>query len=408
MIVSETQEDKVKAINELLPYQTSDFEELFKIMDGLPVTIRLLDPPLHEFLPKTEEDIQTLAKDLECDPAVIRERITSLKEANPMLGNRGCRLGITKPELTEMQAKAIFTAAMNVTKIGVKVHPKVMIPLAMSKRELEVLKEILDREHRYIEEGFNARSNGKNINKRVVVKSNVNTKKVGNYRVLYNLNIKYINVNKTLVRKVSVRDTKKPNLTINSNREIDYYIGNEFEYPTYAALDEYDGDITNRVKVKTNLDITKEGKYEINYSVKDSSNNEATEKIIVMVNEKRKNPYINVSISNQKLYYYEYGELVLESDVVTGINGKTPTGTFRVLNKIRNTVLKGDDYESFVSYWIAFNGNSYGFHDASWRNKFGGNIYKYNGSHGCVNMPYYKVQSLYNMVEIGTPVYIYY
>jgi pyruvate,orthophosphate dikinase len=157
MIVSETQEDKVKAINELLPYQTSDFEELFKIMDGLPVTIRLLDPPLHEFLPKTEEDIQTLAKDLECDPAVIRERITSLKEANPMLGNRGCRLGITKPELTEMQAKAIFTAAMNVTKIGVKVHPKVMIPLAMSKRELEVLKEILDREHRYIEEGWNVK-----------------------------------------------------------------------------------------------------------------------------------------------------------------------------------------------------------------------------------------------------------
>ncbi len=157
MIVSETQEDKVKAINELLPYQTSDFEELFKIMDGLPVTIRLLDPPLHEFLPKTEEDIQTLSKDLECDPAVIRERITSLKEANPMLGNRGCRLGITKPELTEMQAKAIFTAAMNVTKIGVKVHPKVMIPLAMSKRELEVLKEILDREHRYIEEGWNVK-----------------------------------------------------------------------------------------------------------------------------------------------------------------------------------------------------------------------------------------------------------
>ena len=269
-------------------------------------------------------------------------------------------------------------------------------------------KVVLEVGDRYIEEGFNARSNGKNINKRVVVKSNVNTKKVGNYRVLYNLNIKYINVNKTLVRKVSVKDTKKPNLTINSNREIDYYIGNEFEYPTYAALDEYDGDITNRVKVKTNLDITKEGKYEINYSVNDSSNNEATEKIIVMVNEKRKNPYINVSISNQKLYYYEYSELVLESDVVTGINGKTPTGTFRVLNKIRNTVLKGDDYESFVSYWIAFNGNSYGFHDASWRNKFGGNIYKYNGSHGCVNMPYYKVQSLYNMVEIGTPVYIYY
>ena len=157
MIVSETQHDKMKAINELLPYQTSDFEELFKIMDGLPVTIRLLDPPLHEFLPKTEEDIQILAKDLECDPNLIKERIITLKEANPMLGNRGCRLGITKPELTEMQAKAIFTAAMNVTKIGVKVHPKVMIPLAMSKRELEVMKEIIDREHKNIEEGWNVK-----------------------------------------------------------------------------------------------------------------------------------------------------------------------------------------------------------------------------------------------------------
>ena len=157
MIVSETQHDKMKAINELLPYQTSDFEELFKIMDGLPVTIRLLDPPLHEFLPKTEEDIQILAKDLECDPNLIKERIITLKEANPMLGNRGCRLGITKPELTEMQAKAIFTAAMNVTKIGVKVHPKVMIPLAMSKRELEVMKEIIDREHKKIEEGWNVK-----------------------------------------------------------------------------------------------------------------------------------------------------------------------------------------------------------------------------------------------------------
>jgi len=157
MIVSETQEDKMRAINELLPYQTSDFEELFKIMDGLPVTIRLLDPPLHEFLPKTEEDIQVLSKDLECSPDLIRERITTLKEANPMLGNRGCRLGITKPELTEMQAKAIFTAAMNVTKIGVKVHPKVMIPLAMSKRELQVLKEIIDREHKNIEEGWNVK-----------------------------------------------------------------------------------------------------------------------------------------------------------------------------------------------------------------------------------------------------------
>ena len=90
-----------------------------------------------------------------------------------------------------------------------------------------------------------------------------------------------------------------------------------------------------------------------------------------------------------------------------GVN-ETDKFTFKVLNKARSLTLKGPDYESFVNYWIAFKGSSYGLHDASWRSSFGGTIYKYNGSHGCVNMPYYKVQALYNMVEIGTPVYISY
>lgn len=267
---------------------------------------------------------------------------------------------------------------------------------------------ILEVGEEYIEEGFYAKSNGKDISNKVKVKSNIDTKKIGQYIISYNLTIKYLNINKTLIRKVIVQDTKKPNLTVNSDKEIHLYIGDNFEYPTYAALDEYDGDITNDVKVDSNLDLTKEGTYEINYKVSDSSKNEVTDKIVVTVEEKRKNAYISVSITNQKLYYYEYGELVLVSDVVTGINGKTPTGTYKVLNKARNATLKGDDYESHVSYWIAFRGNAYGFHDASWRSSFGGNIYKYNGSHGCVNMPYYKVQALYNMVEIGTPVYIYY
>ena len=84
----------------------------------------------------------------------------------------------------------------------------------------------------------------------------------------------------------------------------------------------------------------------------------------------------------------------------------TPTGDYKVLSKARNVTLKGADYTSFVSYWIAFKGNSYGLHDASWRSRFGGNIYTYNGSHGCVNMPKSEVSKLYNMVEIGTPVYV--
>ena len=155
MIVAETPEEKKKALDELLPYQTKDFEDLFEIMDGLPVTIRLLDPPLHEFLPKTDEDMETLAKDLGVAPEKVKERAAGLKESNPMLGDRGCRLGISRPEITEMQAKAILTAAMNVAKKGIKVYPKIMIPLAMSKRELQVMKDIIDKEKAKLEEANN-------------------------------------------------------------------------------------------------------------------------------------------------------------------------------------------------------------------------------------------------------------
>ncbi|MBP5699628.1 MAG: pyruvate, phosphate dikinase, partial [Methanobrevibacter sp.] len=155
MIVAETLEEKKNALNELLPYQTGDFEALFKIMDGFPVTIRLLDPPLHEFLPKTDEDMDALAKELNVPVETVKARATALKELNPMLGDRGCRLCISRPEITEMQGKAIFTAAMNCQKAGVKVHPKIMIPLAMSKRELQVLKEILDKEKAELEKANN-------------------------------------------------------------------------------------------------------------------------------------------------------------------------------------------------------------------------------------------------------------
>ena len=103
MIVAETDEEKKKALEELLPYQTKDFEDLFKIMDGLPVTIRLLDPPLHEFLPKTDDDINTLAKEIGVTPEQIKNRATTLHELNPMLGNRGCRLGIADLEFQDQK-----------------------------------------------------------------------------------------------------------------------------------------------------------------------------------------------------------------------------------------------------------------------------------------------------------------
>jgi len=123
---------------QLLKLQRKDFEGIFTAMDGYPVTIRTLDPPLHEFLPHTEEDTRKLARKLKVRPQHLWDRVQSLHEANPMLGHRGCRLGIVFPELTEMQARAIFEAAVNVKKRGIKVLPEIMIPLVADREELRM------------------------------------------------------------------------------------------------------------------------------------------------------------------------------------------------------------------------------------------------------------------------------
>ena len=237
----------------------------------------------------------------------------------------------------------------------------------------------------------------------VITENNVDTTKVGEYSVTYSL--KFANREVKSERKVIVKDTTVPILKINSSKDI-YTVKNaEILYPDCTATDNYDGDISNKIKVNSNVDFTKIGVYQINYSVTDSSGNETKETINLHVEETKK-AYIEVAIKKQKLYYYEFDKLVLESDVVTGLYDKTPYGTFSVINKARNVVLRGIDYNSFVEYWIDFKDHTYGFHDASWRSKFGGNIYLTNGSHGCVNMPRDKVAELYNLVAIGTPVYI--
>lgn len=257
----------------------------------------------------------------------------------------------------------------------------------------------------YKEAGYVAKLSDKNINEKVKVTSDLNTKALGSYKILYNLKIGYLDVNKTVARQVKIIDTTKPEIKIEGKKKLIAYIGDKFKYPNYTATDNYDGDITKKVVVTDNINFEKVGKYEINYKVVDSSGNSDTQKVTVSV-EKKKNPYVVVSIANQTLKYYEYDKLVLTSPVVTGINGKTPRGTFAVQDKERNIVLKGADYESFVSYWIGFYRGAFGFHDASWRSSFGGNIYQYAGSHGCVNMPYNKVKQLYNLIDMGTPVYI--
>ncbi|MDZ7264654.1 MAG: pyruvate, phosphate dikinase, partial [candidate division KSB1 bacterium] len=145
MIVAETEADRRKAVMKLLPYQRKDFYGILKAMQGLPVTIRLLDPPLHEFVNLDEKQIKELSKQLGVTAEKLKARIESLHELNPMLGHRGCRLGIAYPEITEMQARAIFEAAADLTKEGVKVYPEVMVPLTGIYTEFDNQKAIIDR-----------------------------------------------------------------------------------------------------------------------------------------------------------------------------------------------------------------------------------------------------------------------
>jgi pyruvate,orthophosphate dikinase len=145
MILADDEAGRRAALSKLLPMQRGDFRELFEIMGGLPVTIRLLDPPLHEFLPHSEEEIAAVAKAMRADPKKLADRARQLFEFNPMLGFRGCRLAIAYPEIAEMQARAIFEAAVEAgRKTGEKVVPEVMVPLIATKAELDIVKERID------------------------------------------------------------------------------------------------------------------------------------------------------------------------------------------------------------------------------------------------------------------------
>jgi pyruvate,orthophosphate dikinase len=129
MILAENENDRRSAVMDLLPFQKEDFKGILKTMEGKPVTIRLLDPPLHEFITLNEEQINELASSLGIDRTIVVQRINSLHELNPMLGHRGCRLGIAYPEITEMQARAILEATAELTKEGINILPEIMIPL---------------------------------------------------------------------------------------------------------------------------------------------------------------------------------------------------------------------------------------------------------------------------------------
>ena len=144
MILADNEEGRRAALARLLPYQKQDFKDLFKIMNGLPVVVRLLDPPLHEFLPHTDAEMQDLANKMGMTLQQVKNRADTLHEANPMLGHRGCRLPITYPEICEMQTRAIIEAAIECADAGIKVVPEIEVPLTGSKKELDIVKNIID------------------------------------------------------------------------------------------------------------------------------------------------------------------------------------------------------------------------------------------------------------------------
>ncbi len=144
MILSDDEAGRRKALAKLLPMQRGDFEGLLETMNGLPVTVRLLDPPLHEFVPHFEKEMREMAEEMHVSYEVIKKKVESLTELNPMLGHRGCRLGNTYPEITEMQTRAIIEAAITTKKKGIDVHIEIMVPLVGTHRELRAQKAVID------------------------------------------------------------------------------------------------------------------------------------------------------------------------------------------------------------------------------------------------------------------------
>ena len=160
MILSKTKEDRAKALKKLLPHQKQDFMKIFKIMKGLPVTVRLLDPPLHEFLPNTEKEILEVANVVGVDSKEVKSRISELHEQNPMLGHRGCRLGISYPEIYEMQCRAIFEALVELKENKIKsAFPEIMIPLVSTEAEIKIMKALVIKIANKVQEEYETKIN---------------------------------------------------------------------------------------------------------------------------------------------------------------------------------------------------------------------------------------------------------
>ena len=260
----------------------------------------------------------------------------------------------------------------------------------------------------YKDDGYIVTLFGRDLSKQVSVKDNIDYKTIGKYKIEYTLKVKYLNIYKVITRNINVVDGVPPELKVDMADEIVWNLNEEFEMPSYSASDNIDGDITSKVVIDNKVNVNEEGEYLLTFTVSDSSQNKVEKKIKVKVEDKWKNTYIIVTKSTQTLDYYEKGVLVFSSPVVTGNDYDTPLGSFAVNNKLPVAHLVGpnNEWDCYVNWWIAFIGGSHGFHDSSWRTEFGGNVWTYNPTHGCINLPASKAYELYQWVEIGTPVYI--
>ena len=263
-------------------------------------------------------------------------------------------------------------------------------------------------EEEYKDPGVVAKLFGGDISDNVKVSGKVDNKKIGKYEVVYKLEIKYLNISKKIVRIVNVVDNVPPELNVECEETIYWNLQEGFSVPSYSATDNIDGDITDKVQVENNVNTDAEGEYTVKFTVSDSSNNKTEKVVKVIVEDKWKNTYIIVDKSEQTLYYYEKGVLVFTSPVVTGNDYDTPLGDFAINNKMERARLVGpnNEWDCYVNWWMPFISSSHGFHDSSWRTDFGGNVWTYNPTHGCINLPADKAREMFYTVEIGTPVHI--
>lgn len=301
----------------------------------------------------------------------------------------------------------IFLLVLIIALLCVKYVDFKRFPLEM---ELKGSKETdINLGEEYEDKGVRANLFFKDVSDKIVKEDNIDNTTPGKYTIKYSY--KKGLFSKSVERVVNVIDNVPPIITLEKEK-VTVYKDGVINTGKIKAEDNIDGDISNNVVVKNNIDTKVVGNYKIDVSVKDSSGNETVKQISVTVKEKpvkngSVNARIDVFISEQKLYYYENNKLVLTSSVVTGSNNSTPRGNYKVIRKKKDVYLKGSTYLEHVDYWIAFIGRLYGIHDASWRNEFGGDIYKRDGSHGCVNMPSDNMKKLYEKVKVGTAVNIY-